>query len=67
MSHVERDMTRKDSQTGQSILVYVTDFTIVLVPKGGAINFDAIKFFIRDLRQLGGLNILHTSFDDYQS
>ena len=67
MSHVERDPTRVDSATGQHILVYVTDFTIVLVPKGGHINFDAIKFFIWDLRRLGGLNIKYVSFDGYQS
>jgi len=67
MSHVERDPTRIDDYTGQPIMVYVTDFTIVLIPKGGLINLDAIKFFIWDLRRLGGLNIRHVSFDGYQS
>ena len=67
MSHIERDAIRKDEHTGQAIVVYVTDFTIVLVPKGGMINLDAIKFFIWDLRRLGGLNIKHVSFDGYQS
>ena len=67
MSHIERDPARKDPHTGQSLIVYVTDFTIMLVPKGGMINFDAIKFFIMDLRRLGGLNIKHVSFDNYQS
>jgi hypothetical protein len=67
MSHVERDPVRIDEHTGQSVIVYVTDFTIVLVPKGGLINLDAIKFFIWDLRRLGGLNIRHVSFDGYQS
>jgi hypothetical protein len=67
MSHVERDPERIDEHTGQSIKVFVTDFTIVLVPKGGMINLDAIRYFIRDLRQLGGLNIKHVSFDGYQS
>ena len=67
MSHIERDPTRIDEHTKQSIVVYVTDFTIVLVPKGGMINLDAIKFFIWDLRRLGGMNIKHVSFDGYQS
>jgi hypothetical protein len=67
MSHVERDPNRIDEHTGQSVVVYVTDFTIMLVPKGGLINLDAIKFFIWDLRRLGGLNIKHVSFDGYQS
>jgi hypothetical protein len=67
MSHVERDPHRIDEHTGQAVIVYVTDFTIVLVPKGGLINLDAIKFFIWDLRRLGGLNIRHVSFDGYQS
>lgn len=67
MSHIERDPERIDPHTGQSLIVYVTDFTIVLIPKGGMINFDAIKFFIWDLKRLGGLNIKHVSFDNYQS
>ena len=67
MSHIERDPTRIDPYTNQPIIVYVTDFTIVLVPKGGLINLDAVKFFIYDLRRIGGLNIKHVSFDGYQS
>jgi hypothetical protein len=67
MSHLERDANRIDEHTGQAVVVYVTDFTIVLVPKGGLINLDAIKFFIWDLRRIGGLNIRHVSFDGYQS
>jgi hypothetical protein len=67
MSHAERDVTRIDSQTKQPLTVYVTDFTIYIVPKGGLINLDAIKFFIYDLRRLGNLNIRHVSFDGYES
>jgi hypothetical protein len=67
MTHIERDPERVDEHTGQSLKVFITDFTIILVPKGGMINLDAIRFFIRDLRQLGGLNIKHVSFDGYQS
>jgi hypothetical protein len=67
VSHIERDPERKDVETGQSVKVFVTDFTIVLMPKGGMINLDAIRYFIRDLKQLGGMNITHASFDGYQS
>jgi hypothetical protein len=67
VSHVERDAERRDEVTGDLLKVYITDFTIVLVPKGGMINLDAIRYFIRDLRTLGGLNIKHVSFDGYQS
>lgn len=67
MSHIERDPVRKDQHTGESLIVYITDFTIVLIPKGGPINLDAVKFFIMDLRRLGGLTISHVSFDGYQS
>lgn len=67
MSHVERDPLRKDPITGDDLKVYVTDFTIVLVPKGGLINLDAIRYFIRDLKTLGRLNIKYASFDGYQS
>jgi hypothetical protein len=67
MSHVERDSERIDTQTKQPMRVFVTDFTILINPKGGLINLDAIKFFIHDLRRLGNLNIIHTSFDGYES
>lgn len=67
MSHVERDKVRKDPETNQPMSVYVTDFTILINPKGGLINLDAIKFFIFDLRRLGNLRIVHTSFDGYES
>jgi hypothetical protein len=67
MSHAERDMTRVDPITKMAMTVYVTDFTIYIVPKGGLINLDAIKFFIYDLRRLGNLNIKHVAFDGYQS
>ncbi len=54
-----------DKQTG--MLVYVTDFTIVISPEKGRINLDAIRYFIEDLRNLGGLPIEVVSFDQYQS
>lgn len=67
MSHMELDPERKDEVTGRPLPVYVTDFTIVLVPKGGHINLDAIKYFIYDLKAIGGLNIRHVAFDGWQS
>lgn len=66
VSHVERDMTRVDA-IGQPLKVYVTDFTIPVIPKGGLINLDAFKFFIIDLITLGNMNIRHVSFDGFQS
>lgn len=67
MSHIELDPERLDEVTGRPLTVYVTDFTIILVPKGGHINLDAIKYFIYDLKNLGGLNIRHVAFDGWQS
>ncbi len=67
MSHIEKDPYRIDEHTRLPMTVYVTDFTIILVPKGGHINLDAIKFFIYDLKNLGGINIRHVSFDGWQS
>lgn len=65
-SHVERDVSRVDS-LGNPLKVYVTDFVIPVVPKGGMINLDAFKFFIQDLIKLGNMNIKHVSFDGFQS
>lgn len=67
MSHLELDPERIDEHTKRPLTVYITDFTIVLIPKGGHINLDAIKHFIYDLKVLGGLNIRHVSFDGWQS
>lgn len=66
VSHVERDPSRLDTQ-GNPLKVYVTDFTIPVIPKGGMINLDAFKFFIVDLIRLGNMNIHHVSFDSFQS
>lgn len=66
VSHVERDPSRLDTQ-GNPLKVYVTDFTVPVIPKGGMINLDAFKFFIIDLIRLGNMNIRHVSFDSFQS
>lgn len=66
VSHVERDAERLDT-TGNPLKVYVTDFVIPVIPKGGMINLDAFKFFILDLIKIGNMNIRHVSFDSFQS
>lgn len=66
ISHVERDPVRLDSQ-GNPLKVYVTDLVVPVIPKTGAINLDAFKFFILDLIRLGNMNIRHVSFDSFQS
>jgi hypothetical protein len=67
VSHFERDPSKKDPETGESLKCVVTDFTITIIPAGGFINLDAIKFFIMDLINLGNMNIRHVSFDGFQS
>lgn len=68
MCHLEKLQNsdkKKKVQAGQK--VYVVDFTIAILPTKEKINLDAIKFFIHDLRRLGGVNLNHVSFDKYQS
>jgi len=60
MVHVER-IPGTDDQ------MFVVDFSIPIAPLGSRINLDAIKLFIEDLRDLGGMNIAHVSFDQFQS
>ena len=66
-SHYERDPEKIDLTTGEMLNCVVTDLVIVIFPKGGIINLDAIKYFIMDLVTLGNINIRHVSFDGYQS
>jgi hypothetical protein len=66
VSHVEWAPNALDEE-GNSLKMYVTDFTIPVIPKGGMINLDAFKFFIQDLITLGHMNIQHVSFDGFQS
>lgn len=60
VAHVERGETAQD-------VYYVIDFTVVITPHKGRINLDAVRYFIMDLINLGGLNIQHVSFDQFQS
>lgn len=66
VSHVERSKDIYDSE-GNPAKIYVTDFTIPVVPKNSIINMDAFKFFLIDLRQIGNMNIKYVSFDGFQS
>lgn len=47
--------------------VTVIDMTIVIIPKGGSINLEAIKYFIIDLIEEGNLIIGNINFDRFQS
>jgi len=67
VSHTERDPTRFDETIGGMLPIYITDFTINIIPNGGRINLDAIKFFILDLIKIGNMKIKYVSFDGYQS
>lgn len=66
VSHVEWAPGLVD-EAGNQLKMYVTDFTIPVIPKGGMINLDAFKFFIQDLITLGHMNIQHVGFDGFQS
>ena len=52
---------------GDIVNVVVIDFTIAIIPKGGRINLDAIRYFIVDLIERGRLNIAMVNFDNFQS
>jgi hypothetical protein len=67
LSHTERDLSRKDSETGNALTMYVSDFTLCIVPIGGRINLDAIKLFVMDLINLGGMKLAYNSTDRFQS
>lgn len=48
-------------------IVFVIDLTLAIVPLGGRISLDSIKFFIEDLIFLGNLKVAKVSFDTFQS
>lgn len=66
VSHVERSATKLDSE-GNPAKIYVTDFSVPVVPKNSIINMDAFKFFLLDLVRIGNMRIKHVSFDGFQS
>jgi len=59
VSHAERDINNNT--------IYIVDMVIVITPKGGRVNLDAIRYFITDLIEKGSMNITHISFDQFQS
>jgi hypothetical protein len=67
LTHTAFNPNRIDPKTDMPMIEYITDMIIIINPKGAMINLDAIKFFIMDLRNLGGLRINHVSFDGWQS
>lgn len=60
MGHVERDPESSD-------IIYMIDFTITIVPTPARINLEAIACFVKDLRNLGHINIAAVSYDNFQS
>ena len=57
MGHIERY-----KETGDNI--FVIDFTIPVIPtKNSKVNLEAIRVFIEDLRNKGGINITAVGFD----
>lgn len=61
MGHIERY-----KETGDNI--FVIDFTIPVIPtKNSKVNLEAIRVFIEDLRNKGGINITAVGFDQFQS
>jgi hypothetical protein len=48
-------------------VVYIADLTIAIIPGKRRINLDAIKLFVEDLRDIGGMAIGAVSFDQFQS
>ena len=59
-THIE-----KSAKTGETM--FIVDFTIPIIPDGGRISLDSVKFFIEDLRDKGNMNIETVSFDSFQS
>jgi hypothetical protein len=53
--------------TPQITLIYVIDLVVPIVPQGGRINLDAIRYFIEDLRDKGSMQLMYGSFDQFQS
>lgn len=61
MGHIERY-----KETGDNI--FVIDFTIPIIPtKDSKVNLEAIRVFIEDLRDKGGMTIAAIGFDQFQS
>jgi len=60
VSHYELCPIKKEN-------IVVVDMLIVISPLGGRISLDAIKYFIKDLIEIGGIHLEAVSFDNFQS
>lgn len=65
MSHWEYIKDKQNHDEPKNVMV--CDFNIVIIPKGKKINLDAIRYFIMDLIDIGGINIGMVNFDAFQS
>lgn len=54
-----------DAKTGEMLII--VDFTIPINPDKNRINLDAIRFFVKDLIEIGHVPIAKVTFDQYQS
>lgn len=52
---------------GSLVEVTIVDFTIMIIPKNGAVSLDAVRSFIFDLVDIGGINLVWVNFDKFQS
>lgn len=68
IAHIEREIVPATAETPeQSQNIYIIDLSIPIIPKGGRINLDAIRYFITDLQEKGNLSLILGSFDQFQS
>jgi hypothetical protein len=68
IAHLERELRRVNGLPDpQMSLIYVIDLIVPIIPKGGRINLDAIRYFIEDLRDKGSMQLMYGSFDQFQS
>lgn len=67
MAHMEYVVDKNSPNQEDTKSVMIVDFTIVIIPKGGKINLEAIKCFILDLIELGNINLGLVNFDNFQS
>lgn len=68
IAHVEREVIpATDDAPAQNSNIFVIDMAVPIIPKGGRINLDAIRYFITDLQEKGNLSLILGSFDQFQS
>lgn len=61
-------MVHKERIPSDESEIFIVDFTIPIVPQPDSqVNLEAIRCFIKELRDIGGLRISGVSFDQFQS